>query len=90
MPLMPAPVNSTISPAMYVLQAENASDPVTDRHHLAGLGDVGLGVERVICFLRTPKFPLGAFPYHAAPFMAYCRRFRRDFSRTIIKPGTDL
>ncbi len=29
-----------------VLQAEHAGDAVTDRQHLAGLGNVGLGVER--------------------------------------------
>ena len=29
-----------------VLQAEHAGDAVTDAQHLAGLGDIGLGVER--------------------------------------------
>ena len=63
-----------------VLQAEHAGDAVTDGQHLAGLGDVGLGVERGDLLLQDLRDLGWADLHQAAPFMAYCRRCRRDFN----------
>ena len=80
MPRRPAPGNSTISPAMHVLQAEHAGDAVADatapgrsRRHWPRCRT------RRSASSGSPRSRLGGSPSQAAPFMAYCRRCSRDF-----------
>ena len=80
MPRRPAPGNSTISPAMQFCRPNTRAMPSPTLQHLAGLGDVGLGVERGdLLASGSPRSRRGGSPYQAAPFMAYCRRCSRDF-----------
>ncbi len=65
-------------PGHYVLQTEHAGDAVAHGEHLAGLGDVLLGVERGDLLLEYLRDLGGADLHQAAPFMAYCRRCSRD------------
>ena len=81
-----------------VLQAEHAGDAVTDRQHLAGLGDVGLGVECGDLLLQDLR-DLGGADLHirrlpswrtagaAGGISRMCRRGGRRYARRARRAG---
>ena len=90
MPRMPAPGNSTISPAMHVLQAVDAGDAVADAQHLAGLGNVGLGIERGDLLLQDLR-DLGRADLHLGGSLhGVLQALQTGFEAGVVEAGADL
>ena len=79
MPRRPAPGNSTISPAMQFCRPNTRAMPSPTDSTWPVSATLASVSNAAICFFRISEISAGRISYQAAPFMAYCRRCRRDF-----------